>query len=434
MPAHVVAELACDALERLLERGVRERVDPAAVVAHEVVVMFAAGMCGLEARDAVADVDPLHQAQLGELVERAVDAGDPGPSAAGADAREDLLRRETATLPAEVLHDGLPRTPLAQARFAKPCERTVSPGTRRRTHPPMIAVLKVVLRCRTVVARIVLITIVTAVLSGCGGASGPGSRTVVAAFYPLAFAAEQVAGEGIVVIDLTPPGAEPHDLELAAGDVKDVRDAELVLYLGQGFMPSLERAAAQREQGSIDLLEGQELIAAAGEPGSAHDPHVWLDPARYAWMATTIAAALGDESLADGFVRRLDELDDELRAGLGKCARREIVTSHAAFGYLAERYRLEQVPLSGLSPEVEPSAREIEALSEQVRLHGATTVFFETLASPELAETVAREAGVKTAVLNPLEGLTGAEIDAGADYFSVMRDNLAALRAALGCS
>ena len=132
--------------------------------------------------------------------------------------------------------------------------------------------------------------------------------------------------------------------------------------------------------------------------------------------------------------RRLDTLDGEYRRGLAHCARRQIVTSHAAFGYLAARYGLEQIPLEGLTPEAEPSARDIARLVDVVRSSGATTVFFETLISPKLAETVAREAHVQTAVLDPLEGISKSEITAGADYFSVMRANLATLRKALGCT
>jgi zinc transport system substrate-binding protein len=129
----------------------------------------------------------------------------------------------------------------------------------------------------------------------------------------------------------------------------------------------------------------------------------------------------------------LEALDTELEQGLRRCERREIVTSHAAFSSLAERYGLVQVPLTGLSPEAEPGARDIEHLVGEVRETGATTVFVEPLVSPRLAETVAREAGATTAVLDPLEGLSQARLDAGADYVGVMRENLAALRAALGC-
>jgi zinc transport system substrate-binding protein len=290
------------------------------------------------------------------------------------------------------------------------------------------------------ISRIVLFSgaiAIAALGAGCGSAEsgGPGAKMqVVAAFYPVAYAAEQIAAAKVEVRDLTPAGAEPHDLELTPGDVRDVQAAALVLYLGEGFMPGLETAVAERDGRSIDLLAGQHLRPGPQEDGSTSpDPHVWLDPVRFAAMGRTIAAALGDGAGAGALVRRLDRLDASFRAGLAHCARRQIVTSHAAFGYLAARYGLQQIPLAGLAPEAEPSARSLERLVEVVRRSGATTVFFETLVSPKLAETVAREAGVSTAVLDPLEGLTGAQQAAGADYFTVMRANLAALRKALGC-
>ena len=150
-------------------------------------------------------------------------------------------------------------------------------------------------------------------------------------------------------------------------------------------------------------------------------------------MVRSLAKALHAGAAAQSLSARLDRLDADYRNGLKTCQRHQIVTSHAAFGYLARRYGLEQVPLEGLSPEAEPSARGITDLVRLVQRTGVTTVFFETLLSPKLAQTVAREAGVQTAVLNPLEGLTDEQIAAGDDYFSVMRANLAALRGALGC-
>jgi zinc transport system substrate-binding protein len=281
-------------------------------------------------------------------------------------------------------------------------------------------------------------------LAGCRGGDDEG-RTVVAAFYPLAWAAEEIAADGVEVVNLTPPGAEPHDVELTARDVERVRDADLVLYLGGGFMPALEDAIAGRPS-AVDLLQGQRLRVGSDEHGHgeepghegdeeelALDPHVWLDPNRLAAMAGKIAEELGEPDAATALVGRLEQLDAEFREGLASCERREIVTSHTAFGYLADAYGLRQIALTGISPEAEPSPRALEELVHEVEEEGATTVFFETLVSPRLAETVAREAGVRTARLDPLEGLTEDDLDAGADYESVMRDNLAALREALGC-
>ena len=284
-------------------------------------------------------------------------------------------------------------------------------------------------------ARIVLIFILAAVAaltSGCGNSGkSTGERTVVAAFYPLAYAAAQV-DPSVDVTDLTPAGAEPHDLELTARDVERVRAADLVLHL-QGFMPALDDALGGGEN-AVDLLDGLRLLSRSDGDEADVDPHVWLDPLRYAAIAERVAGELGETADAAGLVDDLRKLDREYRSGLANCKRRTLVTSHAAFGYLADAYDLRQVALTGLSPEIEPSAKAIESLVAEVEKQGATTVFVETLLSPDLAETVAREAGVATAALNPLEGLTDEELEAGADYFSIMRQNLDALRRALGCS
>lgn len=268
------------------------------------------------------------------------------------------------------------------------------------------------------------LAVLAVAVAGCGGSDAGSGRHVVAAFYPLAYAAARIA-PGAHVENLTPAGAEPHDLELSARDAEAVEDADLVLYLGSGFMPALEDAAAKRDN-AVDVLAGLRLRAG--------DPHVWLDPMRYATIARSIADALGAPHGENELVAQLEALDAQFRDGLARCERRQVVTSHAAFGYLAAAYDLEQVPLTGASPEAETSARAIEALVDEVREAGATTVFFEKLVSPRLAQTVAREAEAKTAVLDPLEGLTEDELEEGADYFSVMRDNLASLREALECT
>jgi zinc transport system substrate-binding protein len=248
----------------------------------------------------------------------------------------------------------------------------------------------------------------------------------VAAFYPLAYAAQQVARPGTEIVDLTPPGVEPHDLELSPKSVQTVRSADLVLLLGHGFQPEVEAAA-----GSGDRV--LRLLDTPGLRREDDDPHVWLDPIRYELIVKRIAAALGRPEAGSGLTRRLQALDREYRLGLRSCARRDIVTSHEAFAYLAERYGLRQVAITGISPEAEPTPKRLQHVVDVVRRTGATTVFFETLVSPRIADTVARETGARTAVLNPIEGLTPAETRRGEDYFTVMRSNLRALRAALGC-
>ena len=279
--------------------------------------------------------------------------------------------------------------------------------------------------------RIVLTLTAALVLAGCGGDSSSEGHAVVAAFYPLAFAAQQIGDDRASVRNLTPPGVEPHDLELSGSDIRTIADADLVLYLGGGFQPALEDAIASTSARGVDLLDAVQLRRGGEEHGV--DPHVWLDPVRYAAIAERIGDELDRGPEAERFAERLRALDREYRRGLSDCVRDEIVTSHAAFAYLAARYDLKQVAITGVSPEAEPTPRDLESVVRQVRAVGATTVFFETLVSPRLAETVAREVGASTAVLDPLEGLTKDEIAAGEDYFSVMRENLTALRKALGC-
>jgi zinc transport system substrate-binding protein len=276
--------------------------------------------------------------------------------------------------------------------------------------------------------RVILILVMAAAVSACGSGTGEGSAgktSVVAAFYPLAFAAEQIGGASVDVTNVTPPGAEPHDVELSVRDVEKVRSADVVLYLGSDFQPALERAVDGADGEAVDLLESVQL--------RDRDPHVWLDPFRYEQIAKRIGEVLHRPAAATAFGERLQKLHGDVKFALGDCDRLEIVTSHAAFGYLADRYGLEQIAITGLSPEAEPTPRTLEHVIDQVRDSGATTVFFEPLVSSRIAETVAREAGARTAVLNPLEGLTEDELDRGEDYFSIMRENVASLRKALGC-
>ncbi|HEY8777818.1 MAG TPA: zinc ABC transporter substrate-binding protein [Gaiellaceae bacterium] len=281
------------------------------------------------------------------------------------------------------------------------------------------------------IARIVLILVLTMMLAGCGTGSSGGSKSVVAAFYPLAYAAERI-GPSFNVQNLTPPGSEPHDLELTPQEVAAIQDASVVLYLSHGFQPAVSKAVEQARGKKVDILAGLPLHPADGaEAGLTADPHVWLDPILFARVAAKIGAAL--DRPATALVADLHSLDTEYRQGLSDCKRHEIVTSHAAFGYLAARYGLEQVSITGLSPEAEPTPQQLAHVIQIVRRTHATTVFFETLVSPRLADTVAREVGARTAVLDPIEGLTPAEQKRGDNYLTLMRRNLAALRKALAC-
>jgi zinc transport system substrate-binding protein len=292
---------------------------------------------------------------------------------------------------------------------------------------------------------------------GSGGAtadSAVGDKlAVVASFYPLQFATEQVGGAHLAVTSLTKPGAEPHDIELTPRDVATVSKARLVVY-EKGLQGAVDQAV-ESEAGDrsldvapsarLDLLFHPTIGAPAqgsGEnaPGTT-DPHFWLDPQRYSEVAKAIAQRLSSvdpvhkadyEKNARAFEDRLATLGKDFTAGLAGCRRKEFVTSHAAFGYLAERFGLRQIAINGLSPGAEPKAAVLAAVSTYAKTHQVTTIYAETLVSPATAQTVASETGAKMATLDPIEGLT--DRSHGKDYFEVMRSNLTALQGGQSCS
>jgi zinc transport system substrate-binding protein len=259
----------------------------------------------------------------------------------------------------------------------------------------------------------------------------------VTAFYPLAFAAGRVGGDGVQVDSLTPGGVEPHDLELSSGQVRDIAEADLVVYLGRGFQPAVEDVVSGLDASRrLDALEGKSLLPGVEEDEQT-DPHIWLDPTIMATIADQIADRLsaldpgdtdGYEANAEALKKDLLELDRDYSAVLSNCRSNEFVTSHAAFGYLAARYELRQTSIAGVDPEGEPSPGRLAEVARFVDEHDVTKIFFEELAPPDLAETLARETGAEAEVLSPLE--TPPE---RGDYLDVMRINLDKLREALGC-
>jgi zinc transport system substrate-binding protein len=278
-------------------------------------------------------------------------------------------------------------------------------------------------------------------LAGCGPTAPPAKPLVVATIYPLGEFSRQVAGDRADVVTLVPAGVEPHDWEPAPRDVGQLQRAAVFVHTGtdlDGWAEKLLADLPGRRGGVVNTRGGLRLLTVGG----ATDPHVWLDPTLARAQVLAIAAGLeqadpgGRATYAENaraFATRLDALDREFAAGLADCARREIVTSHAAFAYLARRYRLTQVPVMGLSPEAEPSPADLAAIVRTARRLKVTHVFFETLVSPRLAETLGREIGAAPLPLNPIEGVSPAEAAAGAGYLELMRANLGKLRIALGC-
>lgn len=286
-------------------------------------------------------------------------------------------------------------------------------------------------------------------LTGCSSGSDSSAPsdspiTVMAAFYPLQYAAEQVGGADVAVTGLTPPGAEPHDVELTPQQIAEVSEADLILYI-KGFQPAVDEAVAQvAPDKAVDVSQGITMLPGHSEAGatgadSGTDPHIWLDPLNMVTIADTITARLG-EIRQDGSAtfaanaatldQKLTDLDEQWTAQTQKCTSRDLVVSHEAFGYLAERYDFTQVGISGLSPEAEPSPAKVAEVTDFVRKNNVKTIYFETLVDPKVAETVAAETGATTAVLDPLEGLPE-----GSDgtYLTVMEQNLATVVAGQPC-
>lgn len=256
-----------------------------------------------------------------------------------------------------------------------------------------------------------------------------GRVTVVASFFPLAEAAREIGEDSVAVTNLTAPGVEPHDLELSPDDLEAIAEADVVVMLGGGFQPAVEQAVEAEARGTV--VDAMDLVEPIGD-----DPHVWLDPLRYRAIADGLAAAMtaagADADGAAAFTSELSDLDAEFSDGLAACTSRLLVTTHEAFGYLADRYDLQQQAASGITPESEPDAARLAELEALIRDEGITTVFAEP-GGTALAQTLADEAGIEVAELNPLEGLTQEQLDSGEDYPSVMLDNLDALREGLGC-
>ncbi len=278
------------------------------------------------------------------------------------------------------------------------------------------------------------------VLAGCGGPlDGGGGARVVASFYPLEYVAQRVVGDHADVVTLTSPGVEPHDLELTVRQTAEVSDADLVVY-EKGLQPAVD--AAVEEHGSGTVVEVTDVVELAPtEAGHAEgDLHFWLDPVRMAEVAAAVEQRLAEDdpdNAADYeknlavLTRDLEALDAEYQQGLAGCRIDTVVVSHDAFGYL-EKYGLHFEPIAGLTPDAEPSPAHLTELADLIREERITTVFSETLASPAMADSLAREVGLETAVLDPIEGLSDRTADE--DYLSLMRANLAALQEANSCS
>lgn len=320
---------------------------------------------------------------------------------------------------------------------------------------------------------------VTLAACGSGSTSSDGKVNVVASFYPMEFLAEEIGGKHVSVSGLTKPGVEPHDLELSPQQTGELSDADLVVYL-KGLQPAvdegIEQAGAEHTAEASSYASPKKSQADEGDEGDEHsehgdhgdhgehgegdhaeegdegggheghdhdhgdagDPHVWLDPLRYAQIAKGVGKELAKadpdhesqyRKNTAALVERLEKLDKELKEGLRDRETDTFVTTHAAFSYFAERYGLHEEAVNGVDPESEPSAARMKQLHQVAKEDKVNTVFFESNASDKTAKTLADDLGLKTSVLSPLESVKEPD---KSDYFSLMRQNLKALQPALG--
>lgn len=262
---------------------------------------------------------------------------------------------------------------------------------------------------------------------------------VTTSFYPLYFFATQIGGDKVSVTNITPTGVEPHDYEPSAQNIIEIENSKLLILNGGG----LEAWASKITQA---ITQAHTLVVIAGEDifsqNTAVDPHIWLSPVLAIAMVEKIttgflqvdpANAPYYEMNKESLIQKLKNLDAEYQGGLAVCAETNIVTSHSAFGHLASAYHLNQISIAGLSPDAEPSPKQLGAIIQLVKKSNIKYIFFESLVSPKLSEMIAREAGTQILVLNPIEGLTPDEVTGGADYFTEMKKNLSNLQLALGC-
>ncbi|MDF2645408.1 MAG: zinc transporter substrate-binding protein [Paenibacillus sp.] len=321
---------------------------------------------------------------------------------------------------------------------------------------------------KSLVVKSLAFTAISAILlTGCAteSTSSNGKLNVVTSFYPMYEFTKQVAGEHANVISLIPAGAEPHDFEPSAKDMKQVKNANVFVYNGivEGWAEQALKSAENKDRVVVEASKGIELMEGLEEEEHGHeddkknkdkdhkeedhdqegkilDPHVWLTPVLAQKEVEAIAAGLIQadpahkddyRKNADAYIGKLKALDESFKTGLKNVKRKEFVTQHAAFGYLAKEYGLTQVPIAGLSPEEEPAPGEMAEIIKFAKDNKVQTIFFETLVDPKVAKTIAKEIGAKIDVLNPIEGLTDEDKKKNLDYIGVMTNNLEALKKAL---
>jgi zinc transport system substrate-binding protein len=310
-------------------------------------------------------------------------------------------------------------------------------------------------------SRIISLIVLTGLLVSCGDnqdsipAPKADRLTVAASFYPIAEIVQRVGGDDVQLLALTAPGVEPHDSELSAKQLDELSKSDIVFYIGGGFQPDLEKAIGSLPKTTvvIDLLKSVDVIASeddhSKEESDGHnhgnsdtDPHVWLDPTNMVTMSEIVSEEIAkvQTDLTSSLTSRQTEYANELNevgtlidTTFASCERKELVSAHDAFTYFTKRANLIAVPISGVDPENEPSAKELEAVAKIAQDRNVTTVFFEEVLPKAFADTVAQAIGASIDSINAVETIPQSELDAGATYSSIMKSNITKISTALGC-
>lgn len=312
-----------------------------------------------------------------------------------------------------------------------------------------------------------IIALSVAILSGCTAKTSENSYTgdekkisVYTSFYAMYDFTKKIGGNKINLTNLVPAGTEPHDWEPTPKDIANLGKADVLVYNGAGMEGWIDKVLKSLNNKKLVVVEASKDLKLLknehedvdeqkdenkGKKEDDHedleyDPHVWLNPMLAKKQMEVIKDALvtADPSNKDYYgknyadnAKKIDELDKEYKETVSKFKKKEIVVAHQAFGYICDAYGLKQVAIEGLTADSEPSPAKMAEIVKFAKENNVKYIFFEELVSPKVAEAIAKEVGAKTEALNPLEGLEEDDIKAGKEYFSVMKDNLEALKNAL---
>lgn len=258
---------------------------------------------------------------------------------------------------------------------------------------------------------------------------------IAVSFYPLYDFTKNIGGDRVNVVTIIPFGVEPHDWEPSPRDAITISSADIFIYNGLGLDPWAEKMIKSANNKNLVTLDISKAIKAEGK-----DPHIWLDPILVKSQLRVIKDILVKydpknkiyyEKNYSSYLKKIEDLDREIREVIPRCKKKVFVTSHNAFSRFAERYGLRQIPITGISPEYEPNPKVIGEIIETIKRYGIKYIFTEPLIPTKIAESISKETGAKVLILDPIEGLTEKEIKSGKDYLSKMRENLENLKVAL---